>query len=100
MIIYIAGPYSSHDPIANVQRTIKYAETLRRLNHIPIIPHLSMLWHMMSYHDYEYWLGLDIDMINKLNIDEVHRLTGASPGADREVVAAMERGIPVKIIGL
>jgi hypothetical protein len=46
-MIYLAGPYTRPDPVANTRQMIKIAEALLRLPVLPVVPHLSLLWHLV-----------------------------------------------------
>jgi hypothetical protein len=91
--IYIAGPYSSGDTVLNVRNAVLAAEELIKLELIPYIPHLTMFWHIITPHDYEFWLNYDLNWLNKC--DGLLRLPGASSGADKEVEYAQNIRIPV-----
>jgi len=90
--VYVAGPYSS-DPVAGTQAAIDAAERLLQLGYIPFVPHLTHLWHLISPHDYEYWMTYDSYWVAKCDI--LVRLEGESSGADSEVAQAQRLGIPV-----
>lgn len=92
--VYIAGPISKGDPFANVRTAVQIGEKLRRRGIVPIIPHLSALWAMIgSEATYEDWLELDFELISRC--DAVLRIPGESPGADREVMYALDLGKPI-----
>jgi len=93
MRIYIAGPYTKGDVEQNVFNAIKYGEFIRATGHTPFIPHLTHFWHIISEHDYEYWMQLDRDWLEVC--DALVRLPGESAGADREVEWAKELGLPI-----
>jgi hypothetical protein len=91
--IYIAGPYSSGDTVLNVRNAVLAAEELIKLELIPYIPHLTMFWHIITPHDYEFWLNYDLNWLDKC--DGLLRLPGASSGADKEVEHAQNIRIPI-----
>lgn len=93
MRAYVAGPYTKGDVVLNVRNAIHAADTLLVLGHWPFVPHLTMLWHTISPHEYEEWLRLDFAWLEVC--DCVVRLPGASAGADREVSEAQRLGLPV-----
>ncbi len=93
MKIYVAGPYTKGDPVMNTRNTIMAAEELVRMGHVPYIPHLSMFWHVVAPHPYEFWLEYDKAWLVCCNA--LLRLPGESSGADKEVALAHELGIPV-----
>ena len=91
--IYVAGPYSSGDPVVNTRNAVLAGDELVRHGYVPFIPHLSMLWHFISPHDIHFWYDYDIEWLYKCHA--VLRLPGESTGADHEVNAAEMLGIPV-----
>lgn len=93
MYIYIAGPYSGGDPVINVQRAIAAAEEVLHYNHVPFVPHLSHLWHLVKPHPYDFWIAMDLAWLMKC--DAVLRIPGESPGADEEVKLARALSKPV-----
>lgn len=92
-LVYIAGPYSHPDPVLNVRTAIDYAEQVPKLGAIPVVPHLSHLWHLVSPHDYQWWLTYDLALLARC--DALLRIPGESPGAAGEVEWATGHGIPV-----
>lgn len=91
--VYVSGPYSGGDVVLNVRAAIKAGKRLRGCGCVQIVPHTSMLAHLIEPEDYEYWLSLDLDLIE--GCDAVLRLPGDSPGGDREVARAEALGLPV-----
>ena len=92
-LVYIASPYTFGDLAVNVRRQIFNAEYIRDAGFVPEVPLLSHFWHMISPHNYEYWMQLDLDKLE--HCDCLVRLSGESKGADREVEYAKKLGIPV-----
>lgn len=91
-VVYLAGPYSNPDPVENMHRAIKIADGLLDVC-VPLIPHLTGTWHMVSPKPYETWLELDLAHMEKC--DAVYRFPGASSGADAEVEHANGLNMPV-----
>ncbi len=92
--VYIAGPYTRPDPVVNVRNAILAGERLYKKGLFPYVPHLSMLWHLVSPHeDIEHWYEFDLNAID--HADALLRLPGDSTGADREVAYAIKIGVPV-----
>jgi hypothetical protein len=91
-MVYLAGPYSNPDPVENMHKAIKLADSLLDVC-VPFIPHLTGTWHMVSPKPYPEWLALDLEYMYRCDI--VFRFPGASSGADAEVAEAWLRGIPV-----
>lgn len=93
LLVYVAGPYTNPDPVINVQRACEYGTLVQNAGHVPLVPHLTMLWHLVSPRPYEHWLAYDVELM--LRCDAVLRFPGASSGADAEVKEARAVGIPV-----
>jgi hypothetical protein len=94
MYIYVAGPYTKGDVIINVREAVKVGDRLRLMGHVPYIPHLSMLWHLILPHeDIDYWYQFDLEWLKKC--DALFRFPGESKGADTEVEVARAKGLPV-----
>lgn len=93
-LVFISGPYTHPDPITNTRHAIVTGSQLYHRGHVvPFIPHLTMLWHLVTPQPVEYWYELDLHHLERC--DAVLRLPGESTGADREVTHAHELGIPV-----
>ncbi len=92
-LIYIASPYTLGDQALNVRRQIEAADKLLELGHIPLIPCLSHLWHLISPKPYDEWLRIGIAWLS--HCDAVLRLDGLSIGADLEVAGARKLRKPV-----
>jgi len=95
-LIYISGPYTNGDIGVNIKNAIDAAEVCIDRGDYPLIPHLSHFWHVVSPHNYEFWMALDLKYIERC--DMLIRLPGISGGSDREVVYAMHKGIPVRTL--
>lgn len=93
MKIYIAGPYTGGDVVANVRSAITAGQLVMDRGHTPFVPHLNHFWHHQIPGAYEQWMRLDLAWLE--SCDALIRLSGDSPGADREVQRAEELGIPV-----
>jgi len=91
--VYVSGPYAKGDAAENVRRAILAADELLRAGHAPFCPHLSHFWHLLCPKPREAWLEYDLEWLRAC--DAVVRLPGESEGADAEVEAAREMGIPV-----
>ena len=92
-LVYVAGPYTKPDPVENINTAIRYADQVLDVGAVPVIPHLSGFWHLVSPKPYEQWLEIDLDYLYRCDV--VFRFPGESSGADAEVVEAERRGIPV-----
>jgi hypothetical protein len=93
--VYVAGPYSS-DPVTNTRRAVEIAEQILKAGFLPIVPHLSIVWDLISPHDPNFWYQYDLDIMHAC-ADVVFRFPGESRGADIEVNAAHIEGIPVVV---
>lgn len=93
-LVYLAAPYTRPDPIENTHRICKLATTLVNEGWcIPLVPHLTLLWHAIDPHPIEWWYQYDLDLLARC--DAVWRIHGDSTGADAEVARANDLGIPV-----
>lgn len=90
--IYIAGPYSS-GPVQGVRNAILAGEAVYAAGAIPIVPHESMLWDLVSPHDAAFYYAYDLALLARC--DALLRLPGASSGADAEVAEARRLKLPV-----
>ena len=93
MRVYIAGPYTNGDVVVNVRNAIIAGNILVTDGHLPFIPHLFHLWHMVTPQDYAYWTKMDMEWIEVCEV--LIRLPGESSGSDAEVEKAKKLGIPV-----
>ena len=92
-LIYVAGPYGQTDPVANTHWIIQVAEEILELGYTPIVPHLSLLWHLVSPHEVDFWYNYDLAILARC--DAMYRFPGLSSGSDNEVKYAESKGIPV-----
>ncbi len=93
-MVYVAGPYTSPDPVLNTHRVISTVNDIVDDGIVtPIAPHLTLLWHLVKPRDLEFWYAYDLATLARC--DAVLRLPGASTGADREVEFAEANDIPV-----
>jgi nucleoside 2-deoxyribosyltransferase len=92
-LVYLAGPYSHPDPLANARKMIKVAEGLLRLHVTPIVPHLTLVWHLVRPRSHQFWLEYDLQFLSRADV--VLRVPGNSAGADAEVAHARGLRIPV-----
>lgn len=91
--IYVAAPYTHGDVAANVATAMAAAHELLDRGTAPYCPHLTHYLHLARQRPYDEWLALDLEWL--ACCDAVLRLSGHSPGADRECARAAELGIPV-----
>lgn len=93
-LVYIAGPYTNPDPVENTRNAIKAGMRLYDSGWgVPLIPHLSLLAHIVDPREVDYWYELDLAQLD--HCSAVWRIPGASTGADKEVAHAEAAGIPV-----
>jgi hypothetical protein len=93
-LVYVAGPYTNPDPIQNTRTAIEAADVLYQFEGVvPVVPHLSLLWHFVSPHPVDFWYEYDHQVL--LRCDAIFRIEGESTGADAEVRLAEEHNIPI-----
>lgn len=93
-LVYLAGPYLAPDPVWNTHDVVKLASRLYESNLVvPVVPHLTLLWHAIEPRPAEYWYAYDLHLLRRC--DAVLRLAGESRGADIETAEAEALGIPV-----
>ena len=93
-LVYLAGPYTDDDPVANTNAAIALADRVLLEQLVtPIIPHLTMAWHLVSPKPYTEWMAYDLDVLARC--DALLRFGGSSSGADSEMAFARSQGIPV-----
>jgi hypothetical protein len=91
--VYVAGAYTQGDTAVNVAAAIRAGNLLVQAGFAPFVPHLFHFMHMHQPAGYEAWMAIDFEWVGRC--DALVRLPGVSPGADREVALALEKGIPV-----
>ncbi len=92
-LVYVAAPYTHPEPVENTHDAIWAAECLQATGLVTaVVPHLSMMWHLLFPHSSDYWYDYDLALLARC--DALLRLPGMSVGADREVAFAAERHIP------
>jgi hypothetical protein len=93
--VYVAGPLNgSGTQDRNIRRACLVAEEIRRAGLVPFVPHLNVLWALVCPTEgEEEWMRWDLAWLEKC--DALYRLSGVSPGADREVARAKQLGISV-----
>lgn len=93
-LVYVAGPYSTGDPVENTRRAIRFADYLLDAGRCaPVVPHLTMFWHLVTPRPVDAWYAYDLAVLARC--DALYRLAGQSTGADLEVEFARANGIPV-----
>lgn len=92
-LVYVAGPYTNPDPVLNTRRAIQIGDVLWRKGAVPLIPHLSIVWHLVCPRPLEDWYEIDLHLLDRC--DALLRLWGDSTGANAEVNYAHEAGVPV-----
>ena len=81
------------DPVRNTHEAIMVGERVRELGHIPYVPHLNLLWHIVVPHEPNYWYLYDLAWLDVC--DCLIRLPGESKGAEIEVARMEKLGRPV-----
>ncbi len=92
-LIYVAGPYTQPDPVANTHAVIRIADALLDAGFTPLIPHLTLAWHLVSPKPYDTWLAYDRQLLARCDV--LLRVPGYSHGATQECTFADELAIPV-----
>lgn len=93
-LLYVAGPYTRPDPVENTHRAIKTATAIYdHTDWMPVLPHLTMLWHVVVPRPLEFWYAFDMNMLN--GCQGFVRLPGPSSGADAEEQVAIELGLEI-----
>lgn len=92
--VFVSGPVGGQDGrLDRIQAAIAVADDLQAAGFFPFVPHLFHFWDEQRPHDYEFWMAHCFAWLDVC--DAVYRMPGESPGADREVMRALEAGIPV-----
>jgi len=92
-MVYISGPIHGSGIVEdNVRRAVTCAEELLLCGYTPIVPHLNVLWNLISPHEASFWLLMDYNLLSRC--DAVVRLIGESPGSDLEKEWTLKLGIP------
>ena len=93
-LVYIAGPYTHPDPVANTNAVIAVASELIDEGLVtPLVPHLTLLWHLVAPRPLDFWYAYDVALLRRC--DALFRIEGVSSGADMEVEFAATHRIPV-----
>lgn len=93
-LVYIAGPYTNPDPVANTHKAIEVGLILHDSGLAAVeIPHLTLAAHLIFPRTIGFWYQFDLDKL--AHCDAVWRMEGASTGADAEVKFAFARKIPI-----
>jgi hypothetical protein len=77
----------------NTRNALRVGDRLWEAGAVPVVPHLTHLWHLVAPKPYAHWLALGRELLQRC--DALLRLPGDSQGADEEVALATELGIPV-----
>jgi nucleoside 2-deoxyribosyltransferase len=93
-LVYLAGPYSHPDPVANTNAVVALATELIDEGFVtPVVPHLTLLWHAIRPRPLDFWYAYDVALLRRC--DALFRIPGESSGADMEVAFAESHGILV-----
>ena len=113
--VYIAGPYTSPDPVINTRKAMLVWHELRRRGFSPFCPHTNLLLHMIEpLGNGQDWLEWDkewlavCDVLYRYEVDHGGQprclapgtcvpwhTPDPSPGADDEVADCLKWAIPV-----
>ena len=95
-LLYVAAPYTRPEPVSNTHFVYQVASAIyENTDWCPVVPHSSLLWHLVAPRAEEYWYTYDLHLLR--GCDAIVRLPGDSPGADNEIEFARANGI--KIVG-
>ncbi len=92
-VIYLAGPMGTVNIAENVRKAIAEARWLVEIGVAPLTPHTSFFMNYDNKFPYETWMDVDLSILPRC--DALYRLPGESPGATREVTAALLAKQPV-----
>ena len=87
-LIYCAAPYTQGDLVTNIRYVISMGERVMKMGGVPLIPHLNMLWDLVSTHDGAFWCNYDLYLLERC--EALYRGQGHSPGGDKEVATALQ----------
>lgn len=91
-MLYIAGPYTAVDPVINTRAAIIVGDIVYRETHwLPLVPHVSLLNHLVTPHAPDHWYEYDLHLLE--HCQAIVRLPGESLGSDREEAHALSNGI-------
>src|SRR5262245_4266292 len=92
-LLYVSGPFSA-DPLLYTRATLMVSTAIyQHTEFVPFVPHLTLLWHMLTPMPYEDWLSIDLTVLTRCHA--ITRLPGDSPGADREMAYAQQLELPL-----
>ena len=92
--IYIAGPMTKGDRIANLQQALHAYRALIEKGFAPLCPQLTTFVEgMLPQFTHDEWLAIDLSWVAVA--DALIRLPGESTGADAEVAQAKRCCVPV-----
>jgi hypothetical protein len=92
-LVYVAGPYTLGDTVANFQNAVDWGERLEACGVDVHVPHTTISWAMYRPAPVARWYQRDNAILRRC--DAVFRFNGPSIGADKEVELAGILGIPV-----
>lgn len=91
-LLYVAAPYTRPDPVVNTNAVCRVATILyEQTSWVPVVPHLSLLWHAITPKPIEFWYELDVHHMRACT--GFLRLPGESTGADDEAKIADREGL-------
>lgn len=91
--VYIAGPYTSPDPVINTNIAFRWWHKLWAAGFAPFCPHVSHFLHLLNPLPYEQWLDYDNEWV--VACRAMFRFAGKSSGADKEEALARASDIPI-----
>ena len=91
-LVYVSGNYTKGDVAQNVKAAIDAGDRLLEQGYIPFIPHLTILWAIVSPKPYDTWMKIDDAILERA--DAIYMLKGwkSSNGAVIELALAIKMG--------
>jgi hypothetical protein len=91
--IYVCHPFAD-DPVGNAERVLVICRALVGEGHLPIAPHLYLPRFIDEVTERDVALRLCVELVACCDALWLYG-TRITPGMEREIAAAHERGIPV-----
>jgi len=92
-MIYLAGPITRPDPMANAHTACNIATAMVDAGFTPFVPQCSIIWQTIQPRPWAWWLEYDFRIL--ANCSLLMRIPGESQGADAEIKEAKRIGVPV-----
>jgi hypothetical protein len=86
--VYVSGPLTQGDTLTNIRKALEAGSELREMGC------LFAFWELLRPSPYQFWMEMDLQWVDVCDV--LLRIPGESPGADKEVERARQKGIPVR----